>query len=237
MSENKFAIILLGAGSSSRMSAPKQLLPWQGAANLIEHACHTCLQSRATCSVFVLGAHADRILSVSPWLKKGFADCWADPSCMDNPRSSVRSSAEFSTVINTNWSLGMSSSLQAGLSELLHNFPQVSSLDSAAVFLADLPLVTSITIDSIAALGSTLPSDELRSSIIVPAWQGHRGHPVFFGCDFWPELMLLSGDRGAGSLLKKYPERCLYWLADSPSICLDCDTPSAYARCCKKENF
>ncbi|MGM9992536.1 MAG: NTP transferase domain-containing protein [Candidatus Bruticola sp.] len=237
MYDNRFAIILLGAGSSSRMSVPKQLLPWKGSANLIEHACLTCLQSKAVCSVFVLGANAEKILAVLPWLKQNFADSHLEATCLKEDNSAPTAAPRFSTVINHNWSLGMSSSLKVGLSELLNNFSQAQLLDSAAVFLADLPLVTSAIIDSIADLGGRLAPHELQSCIIVPVWQGRRGHPVFFGRRFWPELLLISGDKGAGSLLKKYSEHCLYWQAEGPEIYWDCDTPDAYIECCRKTNF
>ncbi len=230
MSENKCALILLGAGGSARMHEPKQLLPWKNRSNLLEHACLTCLASQAVWNIFVLGANRENILQASPWLQKGLEQYVC-------PTDHIAKNRRFSVAFNKNWASGMASSLQIGLGKLVNLFPQEDTLDCAAVCLADLPLLKTETINNIIKASDNLTQAERRNTIIVPIWQGRRGHPVIFGRDFWPELMQLSGDRGGGAVLKKYPSRCLFYETTGPEIFTDCDTWDAYANCCRQENF
>lgn len=228
--KSKCAIILLGAGGSSRMHRPKQLLPWKEENNLIEHACKTCLASEAIWNVFVLGSQAEKIINISPWLKNGLINNRAGADF-------INKSERFSLTINTNWASGMASSLKAGLEELNRVFLEKNNLDSLAVCLADLPLLKAETINNIIRVGDNFTTEERQNTIIVPTWQGKRGHPVIFGRNFWPELMQISGDRGGGAVLKKYPHRCLFYETTGAEILTDCDTWSTYADCCRQENF
>lgn len=230
MSESKCALILLGAGGSARMHGPKQLLPWKNESNLLEHACQTCLASQAVWNIFVLGANIENILQVSPWLKDGVSQTTCKIDCIEKNK-------RFSLAVNKNWVSGMASSLKVGLEKLINLFPQEDTLDSLAVCLADLPLLKAETINNIIKAGDNLSRKERRHTIIVPTWQGKRGHPVIFGRDFWPELRLLNGDRGGGTVLKKYPQRCLFYETTGPEIFTDCDTWSAYVDCCRQENL
>ena len=230
MSENKCALILLGAGGSTRMHEPKQLLPWKDQSNLLEHACLTCLASQAVWNIFVLGAHRENILQASPWLQEGLKQ-------NIYPTDRIVRNRRFSVAFNKNWSFGMASSLKVGLGKLISLFPQEDALDCVAICLADLPLLKTETINSIIKASDNLTQAERRSTITVPIWQGRRGHPVIFGRDFWQELMQLDGDRGGGAVLKKYPSRCLFYKTTGPEIFTDCDTWETYASCCRQENF
>lgn len=212
------------------MREPKQLLPWKNEKKLLEHVCLTCLASQAVWNVFVLGARVEEILQASPWLREGLGQ--------DNYQlEHVAKNKHFSLAINADWASGMASSLRVGLEKLLSLFPQEDDLDCAAICLADLPLLKAETINNIIEANCNLTQAERKNTIIVPTWQGKRGHPVIFGRDFWPELMQLSGDRGGGAILKKYSSRCLFYETTGPEIFTDCDTWEAYANCCRQENF
>ena len=54
---NNCAIIILAAGSSSRLGRPKQLLPYNGK-SLLEHAVDTANESEANPVIVVIGANA-----------------------------------------------------------------------------------------------------------------------------------------------------------------------------------
>jgi molybdenum cofactor cytidylyltransferase len=83
----------------------------------------------------------------------------------------------------------------------------------------DLPLVRPA---SIRAVAQALAQHE----VVVPTWQGERGHPVGFARACRDELLALTGPLGAGRLLKARagtPALALLPLPD-PGIRIDIDT-------------
>jgi molybdenum cofactor cytidylyltransferase len=61
------------------------------------------------------------------------------------------------------------------------------------------------------------------ASIIVPTYQGKRGHPVGFTGKFRNELENLNGDEGARSILKRYPEEITFLECNDSGILTDID--------------
>lgn len=94
------------------------------------------------------------------------------------------------------------------------------SNDGFMIALADMPYIDSLTIAAIAA--------KLRegAAIVVPTYQGKRGHPVGFSAKFRAELENLHGDEGARSILKRYPEDIIFLACDDAGILADIDTPA-----------
>jgi molybdenum cofactor cytidylyltransferase len=62
---------------------------------------------------------------------------------------------------------------------------------------ADLPLIKATTIRVVA-------QNLLNASVVVPTYQGERGHPVGFGTACKEDLLSLSGNSGAASVVKKH---------------------------------
>jgi molybdenum cofactor cytidylyltransferase len=122
MAELRFGCMILAAGSSSRLGAPKQLLI-VGGKPLIVRAAEAALASAAWPVVVVLGANADKIrpaLARLPVL----------------------------TVENPVWTEGMASSARAGLAALgLFS----NSLDAALVALSDQPSLSASSIGRLVA--------------------------------------------------------------------------------------
>lgn len=108
---------------------------------------------------------------------------------------------------------GMGHSLAAGAERLLAE----SGAEAAAIFLADMP---SIRRDSLEVLMACASSD----NIVLPSYQGKRGHPVLFGRDFWPQLATLSGDAGAKPVQQQHPEAVRIVELDDPGVLQDVDT-------------
>lgn len=107
------AVVILAAGSSSRLGQPKQLLPFKGK-SLLAHSILTA--KKVTHAVVVItGADHTRI-------EADIRDC------------NVKS------VFNEAWEEGMASSIRCGLSVLKNDFP---GLKSAIVMVCDQPFVTS----------------------------------------------------------------------------------------------
>lgn len=116
---DKIPILLLAAGSSSRMGQPKQLLRW-GNQSLIEHQMET-LKIAGNPFGVVLGANSEAIL---PVIEKFGVDIF----------------------INPNWKNGMGNSVAFGIHQLLQKFP---GAEGALITLVDQPLITSSYIEKI----------------------------------------------------------------------------------------
>ena len=82
----------------------------------------------------------------------------------------------------------MSASLKAGIAA-------AAGTDAAFVFLGDMPLVPH-------QLAGELAAALAGNFAAVPRWQGRKGHPVLLSAAAFAEIDRLSGDEGAGRLLK-----------------------------------
>lgn len=111
-------IIILAAGSSTRMGEAKQNLLFKGQ-TLLQTAVKTAAASNANTVAVVLGAYADAI----------------SPTIIDQP---------VQVFINTNWITGMGTSISFGLSELLKSHPDLSSV---LFMLTDQPLTKRDVLD------------------------------------------------------------------------------------------
>jgi molybdenum cofactor cytidylyltransferase len=109
----KIGLIILAAGSATRMGRPKQLLSYQGR-SLILHAVEVALASLCQPIIVVLGAYVEQI----------------------KPELMLKA---VQVVENSQWQEGMSSSIRAGISMLLKTN---SKLDAVIISLADQPLVS-----------------------------------------------------------------------------------------------
>jgi molybdenum cofactor cytidylyltransferase len=89
---------------------------------------------------------------------------------------------------------GLSASLIAGIEA-------VSLADAALICLGDMPLITPAIIDAV--IGAFDP--DLHRSIVVPTCGGAWGNPVLWDRSYFPEILRLSGDAGARSLLGRFP--------------------------------
>jgi molybdenum cofactor cytidylyltransferase len=105
---------------------------------------------------------------------------------------------------------GMGASL---VHALRHSLPEASSW---LVALGDMPFVQPATMRRLCdALGA-------GADIAAPVWNGRRGNPVAFGARYLPELLALSGDQGARSILKT--TRVTEVEVPDPGILRDIDT-------------
>ena len=100
-------------------------------------------------------------------------------------------------VENLNFASGMSSSIKVGIQALEPN-----DFDAALIVLGDQPRVPHVVF-------KTLLEELERSSaaIVVPIFQGVRGHPALFAREVWPELLALEGDSGGKAIIEKSPAR------------------------------
>lgn len=83
---------------------------------------------------------------------------------------------------------------------------------------ADMPFIQPQTIASIVAASG-------QHVLAAPVYIGRRGHPVWFGRQYGPELRALTGDLGARSVLKTHAAQ-LYLCPVADAGCVrDIDRP------------
>jgi molybdenum cofactor cytidylyltransferase len=111
---NKYGIIILAAGSSSRMGRPKQLLRYNNQ-SLLQHIVNIALEAAIGPVMVVLGAEAEL-------LKKELDE------------------SKIITVINKDWQEGMGSSIRFGLQQLTERFP---ATEGVIFTVCDQPFITS----------------------------------------------------------------------------------------------
>jgi molybdenum cofactor cytidylyltransferase len=117
-------------------------------------------------------------------------------------------------VVNPDYLSGQSTSLIAGLLRVRHEFQSVMFL------LGDQPLVDAPLIDLL--LECYLKSEK---TICFPACRSERGNPTIFGSKFYPELLELSGDKGARDLISAHLDEVLAVEIPEPAVFHDIDRP------------
>lgn len=134
--------------------------------------------------------------------------------------ASLLSGYDVNVIKNPNWKQGMGGSLSAGASTI-----DESQFSGILICLGDLPFVESTTI---AKLLETFLENGAQK-IILPTNNGIRGHPVIFPVFYRKELMRLSGDQGAKSIISAAGESLLEIEIASDQIFRDIDRPSDFA--------
>lgn len=85
----------------------------------------------------------------------------------------------------------------------------------------DLPLVSPASLRAVAAALA-------EASLVLPMYQGARGHPVGFGAEHGQALQTLGGAEGAAAIVRA--SRALRLELDDPGIVTDIDTVADLAR-------
>ncbi len=106
---------------------------------------------------------------------------------------------------------GMGASLAAGIAA-------TAAARGWIVALGDMPFIRPQTIASVA--------ERLRrgASLVAPAYQGRRGHPVGFSAAHRDALLKLSGDEGARAVLQQHAEELVLLDCGDPGVLADIDT-------------
>jgi molybdenum cofactor cytidylyltransferase len=120
-------------------------------------------------------------------------------------------------VINPDYEQGMSTSIIAGLKSV-HSRTQ-----GVMLALGDQPLVNSQIINRL--IEEFYNHDK---GIVVPTYQGRRGHPIIFAIKYKEQLLELSGDMGGRQIIENHPDDVLEVAVDSESIVADFDTTDDY---------
>ncbi len=185
--------LILAAGESSRMGRDKALLEYRGQ-TFLEHILATLREADLKRIVVVLGHHSEEI------------------------RSAVNVSDGVEVVVNQDYRLGQTSSLQAGLRAL--DQPET---DAVVLCLVDHPAVSA---DIVKQLVAAL--QETAAPVVVPTYQGRRGHPVLIARALFDELLGLDARQGANTVIRRYSGATQCIEVQDSSILLDIDDPKAY---------
>jgi len=111
----------------------------------------------------------------------------------------------------------MGDSLVSGIRHAIRLYPESRGF---VIALGDMPCIQPQTIREIAS------RIDAGRSIVVPTYQGKRGHPVGFAAKFTADLLVLNGDQGARVLFERYPAEVERFECNDPGILLDIDTPA-----------
>jgi molybdenum cofactor cytidylyltransferase len=122
-------------------------------------------------------------------------------------------------VINADWERGQLSSIQAGLKSL------PAGLDGILLCLVDHPLISAnLVADLIAAFYTS------QAPIVVPVFEGRRGHPVIFSARLFPELRTAPLDIGARAVVWAHRAEICEFPTNEEGCVLNLNDPDTFAR-------
>ena len=98
-------------------------------------------------------------------------------------------------IINSQWEKGQLSSIQAAVRKL------PAGTDGMLVFLIDHPLISSALVGELIA-----QFYKSKKPIVLPVYEGRRGHPVIFSASLYPELLRAPLETGARAVVWAHAE-------------------------------
>ena len=121
-------------------------------------------------------------------------------------------------LLNMDYSKGQLTSIQCGV-QYLENHPATGAL----ICPVDTPLFSSKLVQKIVGEGE---KDE--KGIIIPTFDGRRGHPAFFAKRFFNEILSAPLDQGARWVIRQHPEEVQEIPTDETGILQNINTPEDY---------
>ena len=206
--------LVISAGTSQRMGKFKPLLHYQGVPfliNILAKMSTVCQKIRV-----VTGFRHEEIAetisrffhqpSPSFWKSAGFSEAeWRDIF----PR--------VQTVYNKNYRLGMFSSLQSGIRNIV-------DADWILYHFVDQPHLPFSFYREL--------TDQIRPEMnwIQPTFRGKKGHPILLHQQLIPDLLNFPTNRSLAQFLQYFHPRQYVWKCSYPQILQDVDTPEDYQR-------
>lgn len=122
-------------------------------------------------------------------------------------------------VINDEWKKGQLSSIQAAIRSL------PPGTDGLLLFLIDHPLITANLVS-----GLIQHFYESHAPIVLPVFEGKRGHPVIFSSSLYRELNDAPIETGARSVVWAHNARLVEFRTDEEGCILNLNDPKAFER-------
>jgi len=195
------AAVVLAAGESRRMGTPKALLP-----------CPASLAQDGRIPTFL-----EHLLGVAEHPRIGHTRVVLGAHA-DEIRARVRLADE-TVVLNPNWPQGQLSSIHAAIRSL------PSGTDGMVLFLVDHPLISK---ELIALLIEQF--DASRRPIVLPTFNGKRGHPAIFASSLYDELLAAPLSTGARAVVWAHAAEVLQVPTDEEGIVLNLNDPETLKR-------
>ena len=190
---------ILAAGSSKRMGNINKLLLLYEGKSLISIACDTLINSKIKPILVITGFEHKKITN-------------SLPKAID------------SVIYNDNWSEGISTSINLGISSL----PDM--IDGNMIVRSDMPL---IKVETINKLREAFIKHN-REKIIYADYLGRQANPVIFPKKYFDDIQSLKGDIGCKKIINQNKINSLGIAIDSSEVIFDCDTEEDYSNLIKK---
>ena len=184
-------IVILAAGNSSRLGQPKQLLAYKDE-TLLQHIIAEASKLPNAVVIVVTGANHELIEK--------------------NIDSKVK------TAFNSDWELGMSSSINTGLKKLLELHPEI---EECIFTVCDQPFVSHSIFENLIT-----EYHKTQKGIVASSYSDTLGTPVLFGKKYFEELFNLKGQEGAKKIINRFLEDTASILFEKGDI--DIDTEDDY---------
>ena len=196
----KWGVMILAAGEATRMGKAKMLLPFKKT-TILAHLIEEITLVEPNIIQLVTGYYHDLI--------------------------QVQISTDKVDIIqNPHYSLGMSSSIQVGLTAMIKACPD---LDFLVIVVSDQPYLNQSIL-----LRLLTKQQQTAKGIIASYYNGIKGTPVLLSSAYFSHLYNLTGDKGARVILQQFPDDIA--TIEFENGALDIDTPEDYELLCKKIN-
>lgn len=192
--------IILAAGQARRMGQLKQLMPF-GDGTMLDAVIDAVLESPLDGMVIVANRQvADVVEGRLP------ERCFV--------------------ALNDDADSEMIASVQLGL-ECIVRFLKPDAADGAMVLLADQPQVPA---GVVATCAETFRLPRRPPGVLIPTYQGRRGHPTIFSIDLLKQIESWSPDKRLSDLARDNPEMVRQLPITLCRMPIDVNTPEDYAR-------
>lgn len=196
----KWGVMILAAGEATRMGKAKMLLPFKKT-TILAHLIEEITLVEPNIIQLVTGYYHDLI-------------------------QAQISTDKVDIIQNPDYSLGMSSSIQVGLTAMIKACPD---LDFLVIVVSDQPYLNQSIL-----LRLLTKQQQTAKGIIASSYNGIKGTPVLLSSAYFSHLYNLTGDKGARVILQQFPDDIA--TIEFENGALDIDTPEDYELLCKKIN-
>jgi molybdenum cofactor cytidylyltransferase len=122
-------------------------------------------------------------------------------------------------VVNADWEQGQLSSIKAGLRSL------PPGTEGILLCLIDHPLISKALVDGLVDLFFTT-----RAPVVLPVFEGRRGHPVIFSSELYQELENAPVEQGARSVVWAHKEEIREYLTSEEGCVVNLNDPNTCAQ-------
>jgi molybdenum cofactor cytidylyltransferase len=129
-------------------------------------------------------------------------------------------------LVNPDYKLGQLSSLQVAVRRL----EREPDCDGMLVHLVDHPYVNTELVQTMIKR-----YEDTGKLIVVPRYNGKRGHPVIFSRKLFSELLAAPVDQGAKAVVNAHRDDTLEIDTEAEGVTVDIDTPELYRQHVKGE--